>query len=448
MFKNFLLAFFLFLGISSNAQNNVNNIYSYHHLGLFEPNENAFQLGMGGVKYGLVDSAYANGSNPAVMSYLAKGQPVFGVDVTGRVSFFESSDGSANTRAAYLRSINFSIPFANKLGLGFGYRPVFSKGYRFNEFQYIQGDSLNRVYQGTDGVQQAYLAFSIAPIKSKKTFFSLGFEGNFNFGNPTNVRAVEFVNFSTSNAANILNDTIRGFGFKTSLAFKHEISEFLSFSFGTSYSFSGSWKTTYTDRIVGYAGNYGINHQVTQQINNVQSSGTITTPTILGIGLGFDIHPQGFSLNTKRQSKIRIQADYESIDWQSYGRTLQGVADPSFTYQNTTAFRVGVEFTPHRIATDRSPGLGYMNKISYRLGLNLNEIALPNQILSDRGITFGMGLPIPFDNSQSSINIGIRAGNVGAIGTNSISENYIAYQIGIVLTPGKWERWFRKIKYD
>jgi hypothetical protein len=448
MFKNFLLAFFLFLGISSNAQNNVNNIYSYHHLGLFEPNENAFQLGMGGVKYGLVDSAYANGSNPAVMSYLAKGQPVFGVDVTGRVSFFESSDGSANTRAAYLRSINFSIPFANRLGLGFGYRPVFSKGYRFNEFQYIQGDSLNRVYQGTDGVQQAYLAFSIAPIKSKKTFFSLGFEGNFNFGNPTNVRAVEFVNFSTSNAANILNDTIRGFGFKTSLAFKHEISEFLSFSLGTSYSLSSNWKTTYTDRIVGYAGNYGINHQVTQQINNVQSSGTITTPAILGIGLGFDIHPQGFSLNTKRQSKIRIQADYETIDWQNYGRTLQGVADPTFTYQNTTALRVGFEFTPHRIATDRSPGLGYMNKISYRLGLNLNEIALPNQILSDRGITFGMGLPIPFDNSQSSINIGIRAGNVGAIGTNSISENYIAYQIGIVLTPGKWERWFRKIKYD
>lgn len=448
MFKHFLLAFYLFLGITVNAQNNVNNIYSFHHIGLFEPNENAFQLGMGGVRYGLIDSAYANGSNPAAMSYLSKGQPVFGVDLTGRSSFFESSDGSANTRAAYLRSINFSIPFANIMGLGFGYRPVFSKGYRFNEFQYIQGDSLNRVYQGTDGVQQAYFALSIAAIKNKKTFFSIGFEGNFNFGNPTNVRAVEFVNFSLSNAANILSDTIRGFGYKASVALKHEISEFLTFSLGGSYSLSSTWNTTYTDRIVGYAGNYGVNHQVSQQISSSQWSGKITTPAILGLGIGLDLHPQGFSLNSKRQSKIRLHADYEVISWENFGRTLQGVADPTFTYSNTTAYRFGFEFTPHRLASDRSPGLGYINKISYRFGLNLNEIALPNQIMSDRGITFGMGLPIPFDNSQSSINIGIRAGNVGATGTNSIRENYLAYQIGIVLTPGNWERWFRKIKYD
>ena len=446
MFKNFLLALFLFLGITLNAQNNVNNIYSYHHLGLFEQNENAFQMALGGVRYGLIDSAYANGSNAAVMSYLAKGQPVFGVDVTGRVSFFESSDGSANTRAAYLRSINFSIPFANKFGLGFGYRPVFSKGYRFNEFQYIQGDSLNRVYQGSDGVQQAYLALSVAPIKNKKTFFSFGFEGNFNFGNPTDVRAVEFVNFSTSNAANILSDTIRGFGFKASFALKHEISEFITFSLGGSYNLSSNWNTTYTDRIVGYAGNYGVNHQITQQINNIQWTGTITTPEIIGVGLGFELHPQGFSLNSKRQSRVRLNADYETISWPNYTRNLQGISDPTFSYQSTNSFRFGFEYTPH-IGLGSSTGLNYINKIAYRFGLNLNEIALPSQNLSDRGITFGMGLPIPFEKSQSSINFGIRAGNVGSTGSNSIRENYIAYQIGIVITPGA-DRWFKKYKYN
>lgn len=448
MFKTFLSVFLVVLGWQLSAQNNVNNIYSYHHIGLFEQNENAFQMALGGVRYGLIDSAYANGSNVAVLPYHSKGQPIFGFDGVGRVSFFDSQTASANRRVAYLRSINFSIPFANNFGLGFGYRPVFSKGYRFNEFQSIPGDSLNRIYQGSGNVQQTYLSFAIAPVKTANTFLSFGAEASFNFGSPTDVRAIEFVGFSFANAANISSDTIRGFSYKLSTAFKHEISESFTVSLGASYTLSSKWRTKYTDRIVGYAGNYGINHQVTQVLNNAQWSGTLNTPSILGAGFGMEFRPSGFSLNAKRQTLIRIHGDFEQINWGEFGRTLQDVADTSFTYASTTAYRFGFEFTPHRIANDRSPGLKYMGKVSYRFGLNLSQIALPNQNLNDRGITFGMGFPIPFDNSQSSINIGIRAGSVGDVGASAIRENYLAYQIGIVLTPGNWERWFRKIKYD
>lgn len=448
MFKNFFLAFVLLSTSTLIAQTNVNNIYSYHHIGFFEQNENAFQMALGGVRYGIIDSAYANGSNVAVLPYHSKGQPIFSLDVTGRVSFFESADGSANTRVAYLRGINFSIPFANNFGLGFGFRPVFSKGYRFNEFQAIPGDSLNRIYMGNGNVQQTYLSFAVAPINNRKTLLSFGAEANFNFGQPTDIRAAEFVNFSLSNAANIMSDTIRGFGYKASFAFKSEISEFLTFSLGGSYALSTSWNTRTTDRLLGYAGNYGVNHQVTQILNDFQGSGTFTTPAILGVGFGMDLHPVGFSLNSRRKSKIRIHGDFETISWENFGRTLGNIPDTSFNYQNTRAYRFGFEYTPHRIPLDKAPGLSYMSKISYRFGLNLNQIALPNNTLNDRGITFGMGFPVPFDNSQSSINIGMRFGRLGEAGTNSIQENYIAYQIGVVLTPGNWERWFRKIKYD
>ncbi len=136
------------------------------------------------------------------------------------------------------------------------------------------------------------------------------------------------------------------------------------------------------------------------------------------------------------------------MGWKNHSRTVNNIADTNFTYQNTTAYRFGIEYTPHFITGDRTPGLSYFSKISYRAGLNLSQIALPTGNLNDFGITFGFGFPLPFDNSQSSINFGMRAGQVGSAGASSIQERYIAYQVGIVLTPAKWERWFRKIKYD
>jgi hypothetical protein len=448
MFKTLSSVFTLLFVWQLSAQFNVNNVYSYHHIGLFEQNENAFQMALGGVRYGLIDSAYANGSNVALLPYHSKGQPIFGFDVVGRFSFFDSQTASVNRRVAYLRSINFSIPFAKRFGLGFGYRPVFSKGYRFDEFQSISGDSLRKIYQGSGNVQQAYLSFAFAPMKTSKTFLSFGAETSFNFGSPTDVRAIELVSFSFDNAANISSDTIRGFSYRLSTALKHEISKNYTISFGASYMLSSQWRTIYTDRIVGYGGKYGINHQVTQVLNNTQRSGTIQTPSMFGAGIGLEFRPGGFSLNTKRQTLIRIQGDFEQIQWADFGRTLEDIEDTSFNYTNTKSYRFGFELTPHRIANDRSPGLKYMGKVSYRLGLNLSQIALPNQHLNDRGITFGLGFPIPFDNSQSSINVGIRAGSVGDVGINAIRENYLAYQIGIVITSSNWERWFRKMKYD
>jgi hypothetical protein len=449
MFRHISLLIALFCCTIIFAQNTANNPYSFYGLGLHESNRNALQVALGGTAFGIVDSAYNNPQNPAMMAYLSKGQPIFNIEITGRLSFFESNITNANTRLAYLQSIQFAIPFANRLGLGFGYRPVFSKGYRFVEPQFVDGDSLNRIYQGKGGVQQAYMSLAFAPVKNENTYFALGFEANFNFGDATDVRAIEFSAFSQNNAANLMNDRIRGFGFNASMAFKQRFSQNLSLSLGAKYGLSTTWNIEHTDIINRYAGSYGSTHQFIETISSSgEEKGTITTPGILGVGFGLDIHPQGFNLNAKKQGRIRIFGDIEMISWSNHQRKINNTVDSSFIYQNTTAYRFGIEYTPHAIANDRSPGINYLSKMSYRTGLNLNQLALPIGNLNDFGITFGIGFPLPFDNSQSSMNIGLRMGQIGTAGTNSIQERYIAYQIGIVLTPANWERWFRKIKYD
>lgn len=449
MFRPISLVLALICCSTIFAQNTTNNPYSFYGLGLYESNRNALQLALGGAGYGFVDSAYNNPINPAAIAYLSKGQPIFNIEITGRFSFFESDLASANTQLTYLRSIQFAIPFAHRLGLGFGYRPAFSKGYRFIEPQLVDGDSLNRIYQGNGGVQQTYLAFVLAPVKTENTFFSLGFEANFNFGDAMDVRAIEFSAFSQNNAANLMNDRIRGFGFNASMALKHRMSQNFSFSLGANYGLTSKWNVVHTDVINRYAGNYGVTHQFIETISSSgELKGTISTPSVLGLGFGMDIHPQGFNLNAKKQSRIRLFGDYEMISWSDHKRTINNIVDTSFTYQNTTSYRFGMEITPHAITNDRSPGISYFSKIAYRAGLNLNQIALPTGNLNDFGITFGFGFPLPFDNSQSSINFGMRMGQIGSPGTTSIQERYIAYQVGIVLTPANWERWFRKIKYD
>lgn len=447
MFKYSLLFSLLVYVIQLNAQSNTNNIYSYYNIGLFDNNENAMQMAMGGVKYSIIDSTNANGSNFAVLPYHSKGQPIFSFDVAGRLSFFESTSNQANTRVVFFRGINFSIPFAKSFGLGFGYRPVYSKGYRFNEYDVQDGDSLNRVYLGKGNVQQTYFSLAYAPIKTAKSFVSFGLEGNFNFGHPTNVRAIENIDFSFSNAANIYSDTIRGFGYKAALALKHAFSDQFDVSFGVNYSFSSLWKTTYTDRILGYAGNYGVNHQVTQvlfDLNNMQPlRGTIRTPSILGLGMGLHF-------KTNNANHLRFHAEYENIGMDRMERNVPLVADTSFTYSNTTAFRLGVEITPQNLYTDKASNAKYLSIVSYRLGVNLSQIAVPNQNLNDRGMTFGFGFPMKTGPlSMSTINLGIRLGQVGTAGENPIFENYMAYQIGIMLRPTtREERWFRKYQYN
>lgn len=441
MFKNFLSAVLIASATLLSAQNNVDNIYSRHHLGFFEQNENGFQLGLGGTRYALIDSTFANGSNAATLPFLSKGQPVFSLDVAGRLSFQRSGDDSKNTRVAYMRSINISIPFAQRFGFSFGYRPVFSKGYSFTE-EPNDGIITRNLYQGSGGIRQGYLAFGAAPIKNKATFLSFGLEGNFNFGQPTNIRAAEAA--SGFSGLNILSDTVRGFGFKGSMAFNHNISQNLAISFGASYTFSSNLNTTYTDRMLQYVGTYGVNHQISQNLGDIRWKGQITTPSILGIGAGVTFKPSG------SKSILRMVGDFEHIAWSNFKRTSESFIDPTFTYKNSNQIRFGVEYTPISIFNTDATNAKFMNFISYRVGLNLNQISLPTGNLSDRGMTFGFGIPMKTDaSSVSFVHLGVRLGQVNGLAPNPMRENYIAYQVGIMLRPtSKLERWFNKYKYD
>ena len=145
----------------SLAQPVLKNTNSRHGLGFYEPIQNSMHFGLGGTNYSLVDSVYSNTNNFSANSYLNKGQVFFNIDIVGRLSNFQSDSGSFFSPTTYFRGLDFTIPFANVNAVNFGFRPHFSRGYRFEEKDLVDIDSLRFVYLGRGTLNQAFLSYSL-----------------------------------------------------------------------------------------------------------------------------------------------------------------------------------------------------------------------------------------------------------------------------------------------
>ena len=51
--------------------------------------------------------------------------------------------------------------------------------------------------------------------------------------------------------------------------------------------------------------------------------------------------------------------------------------------------------------------------------------------------------------SLSRLNLGCELGRLGTVAENNIEENYIRFSLGFSMAPDtRYDRWFRKRKYD
>ena len=58
-------------------------------------------------------------------------------------------------------------------------------------------------------------------------------------------------------------------------------------------------------------------------------------------------------------------------------------------------------------------------------------------------------MPMISSRSLSRFNLGFELGRLGKLENNNIEENYFKFSIGFSLAPDtRYDRWFRKRKYD
>jgi hypothetical protein len=105
-----------------------------------------------------------------------------------------------------------------------------------------------------------------------------------------------------------------------------------------------------------------------------------------------------------------------------------------------------------------SPNLDWSNtnksllsKSTFSIGIHQiqSKIIVDGNSLIQNGINFGVSIPLLSSRSLSRVNFGVEFGKLGNLTINKIEENYIKFSIGFSLGPDtRYDRWFRKRKYD
>ena len=92
-----------------------------------------------------------------------------------------------------------------------------------------------------------------------------------------------------------------------------------------------------------------------------------------------------------------------------------------------------------------------LSKSTYSFGFHQTKSSiLINDVgLLNNGINFGLSIPLLSSRSFSMMNLSGEIGRLGELVINKIEENYFKFAIGFTMAPDtRYDRWFRKRKYD
>ena len=157
---------------------------------------------------------------------------------------------------------------------------------------------------------------------------------------------------------------------------------------------------------------------------DVTSENSFTLPTYYGIGWSLRLN-----------DKLLVTSDYKQSKW-SKSKPLE----TNIKFVNSKSYIVGAEYIPSNSFRDQG-----WKRIHYRVGGYINDsyMLIGGQQIQDKGLTFGIGLPIL--KSKMFINIAYQIGQKGAgSNQNIITENYQNLNINITL----FDFWFAKPKFD
>ena len=141
-----------------------------------------------------------------------------------------SQSDSYSERTFLLDYVNLSFPIYKNLGFSVGLRPYTSVGYRLLSKETIQGREQYYSYEGSGGVNQAYMALGYQVINGLR----IGVAGGFNFGrsNLSNLYSSPVLAYITREDSQSL---YRGGSFTMGVQYERALTEKLSFNTGLSY---------------------------------------------------------------------------------------------------------------------------------------------------------------------------------------------------------------------
>jgi len=442
-----LIVLIVACGLQMSAFAQENSPYSRYGLGDLTPNHNVFTRGMGGISAGVADNRTIsdnksiNFTNPASLSMLYTTIFDVGTEIDYRILKSTSPAKkftSANTYVSYLQlAFPLTTPKMAKKnmfwGMSLGLKPVSKINYKIEKNERLTGiDSLRTLYEGSGGVNQAFLGTGLK-IKN----FSVGINAGYTFGSKNHSTQLTFINDSTfyymSNSAT--KTSFGGFfingGMQYDIALKkdNKSNVIQSLRLGVYGNIQQNIKATsdIVRETIFYDGNGGFFRLDSVYEEGVK--GTVKYPAMVGVGFAY------------QDAQWMYGADFEYGNWSSYrylGQTDQ--------VQNNWTIRAGGQYYPYKLGT---PATKYFRFVKYRAGIYYgSDYIKVNTNRPEYGFTVGTGMPLtslkrrnPYD-EYVVLNTALEFGSRGNKQTN-VRESLVRFSIGVSMNG----RWFQRRKF-
>ncbi len=418
MIRTLALLILFLCSVFTFAQNTAASPYSATGLGERSFNGTQASRHMGGLDV-FTDSIHANLNNPASYGFLKA--TTYSVGINYINNNLASSTESQNSDIASIDYIAVSIP-AGKFSFGFGIVPYTSIGYRVEGTNQTSELQIFNRYEGNGGLNQAYLSLGL-PIAS---YFAIGTTINYNFGNLF-YRTGQFVK-GIDNGTFLSNESsVSGFSFQFSAQAKIPIQK--KYTLQAMYSFQPKGELdSKNSRIFS---TQSLSTEILTDIVQIDlaSSGIENTNLDLSpmtrIGVGFGKNKKWF-----------LGVQHNLIKSANFGNKF--FKRENISYRDNKKWVIGGYFIPNY-----SSFTNYWSKVVYRFGFRTEQMSsLINNIpLSEKGISFGLGLPLA---GLSNVNVGVEISQRGQKDLGLIKESIIAFRVGMSLN----DIWFVKRKYN
>lgn len=414
-----------------------NSPYSRYGIGNLQPQGNVLNRAMGGISAAYSDFSTVNFINPASYGSLLYTTLDIGAEVDSRTLKSISPVAKFTANNALFSYLQIGVPLVNPgrtaktnngWGINFGLRPISKINYKISKFGRISNiDSLATIYEGTGGVNEAFVGTGF-----KLKDFSFGFNVGYLFGNKSNSTRLIFIN-DTVNYLKSNSSTQTSFG---GISFNAGVQYSLKVKGGTlKLGAYGNLQRSYSasQDILRESFSYNSVSGATDKLDSIYTQtgqkGKVVIPATYGAGIIME------------KPHVSYGLDIEIANWDNYSFYNQ-----KDKVKNTWKVKGGFQYLPASVTAASGK---YWDFVKYRAGF----FAGPDYITADKnlpqyGVTVGAGLPLKlkrsfYETQYSVMNVALEYGLRGNT-KNNIRENILRVCVGFSLS----DIWFRRYKYN
>lgn len=447
-----LTLFFIGFSVLGFSQKYTNSPFSSFGLGEYGGLDHGIFSGMGNASLAIIDTTVLNFNNPSSYASLGTGQPLFSTGISSRFSEFKTGSDIANSRVIGLDHFALAVPFLKNFGLAAGLKPFSRTGYDFYQLEQTATEKMKYIYRGSGGTHEVFGGFSANLFEFKKHRLGVGINVGYIFGSNLNER-ISYIdkNYNVTDAipGGVENKgyRLKALNYKLGMNYQWNLDKFKTLTLGGTYSPQQQFNATQSS-FLAYSTDVNNSNKFVYQDTISEFSGEITMPSSWGVGFSYTMRPKSTE-NRTRTYQLMLTGEIQMTDWANYRTQFNGTT-LSGNYGNTMRISVGGQFSPHFNYLDRSTTIGYFSRVRYRAGFQYATlpVIIQTKQQTDMLVSVGFGLPFAIQRSSSSVNFGITAGQRGDGNAQSVSERYIGFNLGITVSPGINDRWFRKFKID